>query len=61
VFIQVGDSRFGNPDEYTDEMKPIYGRLSEEREVEVWLDEDSGQMNHRRIKANVVRESLLLS
>jgi hypothetical protein len=45
VFIQVGDSRFGNPDEYTDEMKPIYGRLSEEREVEVWLDEDGHWAN----------------
>lgn len=29
-----------SPDEYTGEMAPIYCRLSEDRVVEVWLEDD---------------------
>ena len=29
-----------NPNEHTDRMEPIFGRVSEERELQAWVDDD---------------------
>ena len=42
VFKVLPSGRFTiwNPDDETDEMKPIFGRITDNRELEVWLDDD---------------------